>query len=69
MSYKSIDVYPCNPATTRGQSTKLSAYKDKIAYTNGRTVIVRYISVYAVAVPDASQIDRYGISRSVLVYV
>ncbi|KAI0084155.1 WD40-repeat-containing domain protein [Irpex rosettiformis] len=41
MSYKSVDLYPCNPATTRGESTKLSAHKDKIAYTNGRTVIIR----------------------------
>ena len=49
---------------TREQATHY--YKDKIAYTNGRTVIVRYISIYAVAVPDTSQIDRYGISRSVL---
>lgn len=40
MSYKANHIYPCNPATARGTSTKLSAHKDKIVYTNGRTVIV-----------------------------
>jgi hypothetical protein len=32
----------CNPATTRGASTKLSvdAKGEKIAYVNGRTVVV-----------------------------
>lgn len=41
MSFKKADLFPCNPATTRGEATRLSASKDKIAYTNGRTVIVR----------------------------
>lgn len=41
MSFRRVNLYPCNPATVRGESTKLSAYKDKIVYTNGRTVIVR----------------------------
>ena len=41
MSFTKVDLIPCNPATSRGEATKLSASKDKIAYTNGRTVIVR----------------------------
>lgn len=43
MSFKAGAIYPVNPATTRGSSTKLSASKDKIAYTNGRTVIVSFL--------------------------
>ena len=41
MSFKKVALYPCNPSTARGVATKLSESKDKIAYTNGRTVIVR----------------------------
>lgn len=35
-------IYPCNPATARGESTKLGADPkgEKIVYTNGRAVIV-----------------------------
>ncbi|CAL1699521.1 unnamed protein product [Somion occarium] len=41
MSFKQSVIYPSNPATARGASTRLNAYKDKIVYTNGRTVIIR----------------------------
>lgn len=40
MSFKKGDLYPCNPATARGESTKLSSSGDKVVYTNGRTVVV-----------------------------
>lgn len=40
MSFKKGELYPCNPATARGESTKLSSSGDKIVYTNGRTVVV-----------------------------
>lgn len=40
MSFTKGVLYPCNPATTRGESTKLSSSKDKVVYTNGRAVIV-----------------------------
>ena len=40
MSFKPSTIYPCNPNTARGSSTKLDATKGKIAYANGRTVIV-----------------------------
>ncbi|KAF8962540.1 WD40-repeat-containing domain protein [Flammula alnicola] len=39
MSYKKAGLYPPNPVTTRGVSTKLSSGKDKIIYTSGRTVL------------------------------
>lgn len=37
-------LYPCNPATARGESTKLGVDPkgEKIVYTNGRAVIVSY---------------------------
>ncbi|BEJ16159.1 hypothetical protein CspHIS471_0507640 [Cutaneotrichosporon sp. HIS471] len=43
MSYKSGPLYPCNPTTARGESTKLDADPkgEKIVYTNGRAVIIR----------------------------
>ncbi|KAF8342616.1 WD40 repeat-like protein [Cantharellus anzutake] len=34
-------LFPGNPETTRGSSTKLSSHDDKIVYTNGRLVIIR----------------------------
>ncbi|KIK79322.1 hypothetical protein PAXRUDRAFT_36466 [Paxillus rubicundulus Ve08.2h10] len=44
MSYTRQALYPCNPGTERGRSTKLSAANvkgsDKIIYANGRSVIV-----------------------------
>jgi hypothetical protein len=40
MSFKNLSIYAANPATARGLSTKLSASKDKVLYTNGKTVIV-----------------------------
>ncbi|KAJ7170250.1 WD40 repeat-like protein [Mycena crocata] len=44
MSFKQISLFPPTPATTRGVSTKLSAHKDKIVYTNGKAVIIRDLS-------------------------
>ncbi|KAG6377576.1 WD40-repeat-containing domain protein [Boletus reticuloceps] len=44
MSYTRQALYPCNPGTERGRSTKLAAANvkgsDKIIYANGRSVIV-----------------------------
>ncbi|KZO95341.1 WD40 repeat-like protein [Calocera viscosa TUFC12733] len=39
MSYTKGKLWPCNPSTTRGASTKLSASGSKIVYTNGTTVV------------------------------
>ncbi len=40
-------LYPCNPATARGESTKLGVDPkgEKIVYTNGRAVIVSHWSL------------------------
>jgi len=43
MSFKASGVFPSNPVTTRGMSTKISSYRDKVVYTNGKTVIVRLL--------------------------
>ena len=40
MSFTRVALYAANPSTTRGESTKLSASKEKIVYTNGKTVFV-----------------------------
>ncbi|KAM6503376.1 WD40-repeat-containing domain protein [Amanita muscaria] len=41
MSSKFVGLLPANPTTNRGVSTKLSASKGKIAYTNGKSIIIR----------------------------
>ncbi|AUB27811.1 WD-repeat protein [Cryptococcus neoformans Bt1] len=43
MSYKAGSVYPCNPATSRSESTKLGVDPkgEKLVYTNGRAVVIR----------------------------
>ncbi|KAF8186885.1 WD40 repeat-like protein [Mycena galopus ATCC 62051] len=41
MSFKRTSLFPPNPVTARGASTKLSAHKDKIVYANGKAVIIR----------------------------
>ncbi|KIY47510.1 WD40 repeat-like protein [Fistulina hepatica ATCC 64428] len=41
MSFTKEGLFPPNPATVRGVSTKLASSKGKIVYANGKTVIVR----------------------------
>ncbi|KAG2008225.1 WD-repeat-containing protein [Coprinopsis cinerea AmutBmut pab1-1] len=41
MSAKASLIFPPNPTTTRGSSTKLSSHKDKVVYTTGKVVVVR----------------------------
>jgi len=41
MSFKKTTLYTPNPTTARGVGVKLSAAKDKVVYTSGRSVIVR----------------------------
>ena len=45
-AYNLTALYPSNPNTERGASTKLHISKDnKLVYANGRTVIVRCFSL------------------------
>ncbi|KAL6306374.1 WD40 repeat-like protein [Sparassis latifolia] len=63
MSFKKGDVYPCNPTTARGESTKLSASEDKIVYTNGRTVIIRDLKNPAIATTYAGHVPNTTVAR------
>ncbi|KAI0805965.1 WD40 repeat-like protein [Irpex lacteus] len=63
MSYKGVSLYPCNPATTRGESTKLSAFKDKIAYTNGRTVIIRDLKDPSSVIANSGHVQNATVAR------
>jgi hypothetical protein len=40
MSFTKVALYPANPTTVRGVYARLSASKEKIVYTNGKTVFV-----------------------------
>lgn len=40
MSFTKVALYSANPTTIRGAYTRLSASKEKIVYTNGKTVFV-----------------------------
>ncbi|KAI0078358.1 WD40 repeat-like protein [Panus rudis PR-1116 ss-1] len=63
MSFKPGVVYPVNPATTRGSSTKLSASKDKIAYTNGRTVIIRDLKNPSDVIANSGHVHNATVAR------
>ncbi|KAI0792397.1 quinon protein alcohol dehydrogenase-like superfamily [Abortiporus biennis] len=63
MPFKSVALYPCNPATTRGQSTKLSSSKDKIVYTNGRTVIIRDLKNPTSVIANAGHVRDATVAR------
>ncbi|KAI0687680.1 WD40 repeat-like protein [Cytidiella melzeri] len=63
MSFKTVDLYPCNPATTRGESTKLSAHRDKIVYTNGRTVIIRDLKNPSSVIAHAGHVQTATVAR------
>ena len=54
MSFKRLEIYPPNPSTARGASTKLSSSKDKVIYASGRSVVVRVSIPYSNNPFDAS---------------
>ncbi|KAI0763094.1 WD40 repeat-like protein [Trametes elegans] len=63
MSFKLGALYPSNPATTRGEPTKLSSSKDKVVYTNGRTVIIRDLKDAAVGTAYAGHVQPTTVAR------
>jgi hypothetical protein len=63
MSFKKLEIYPANPSTTRGSSTKLSSSKDRVIYASGKTVIVR-IDPRSDHDTHAFALFSYAISRS-----
>ncbi|KZP33736.1 WD40 repeat-like protein [Athelia psychrophila] len=62
MSFSKQSVYAASPGTTRGLSTKLSANKGKIVYTNGKTVIIRDLNNPALSV-TRSQKQNVSVAR------
>ena len=70
MSFTRVALYTANPSTTRGESTKLSASKEKIVYTNGKTVFVSCARAFPFIIASEAQskvapLLRYAISPSV----
>ncbi|TFY62674.1 hypothetical protein EVJ58_g3719 [Rhodofomes roseus] len=63
MSFKKADLYPCNPATARGESTKLSSSGDKVVYVNGRTVVIRDLKTPATAITYAGHLQPTTVAR------
>ncbi|OCH86494.1 WD40 repeat-like protein [Obba rivulosa] len=63
MSFKRGVVYPCNPGTARGEPTKLSSSKNKVVYTNGRTVIIRDLKDTAHTVSYSGHVYNATVAR------
>ncbi|KAH9031687.1 WD40 repeat-like protein [Lactarius pseudohatsudake] len=63
MSFTRVALYTANPSTTRGESTKLSASKDKIVYTNGKTVFIRDIANPALGVSYSGHVQNTTVAR------
>lgn len=64
MSFKKQDLYPCNPATARGEATKLASSGDKVVYTNGRTVVIRDLKNPSAAVTYAGHVQITTVART-----
>ncbi|KAJ6627956.1 WD40-repeat-containing domain protein [Mycena sp. CBHHK59/15] len=63
MSFKGTSLFPPTPATTRGVSTKLSSHKDKIVYTNGKTVIIRDLNSPLLATAYTGHVQNTTVAR------
>ncbi|KAJ3512753.1 hypothetical protein NLJ89_g3342 [Agrocybe chaxingu] len=63
MSFKKAEIYPPNPVTARGVSTKLSSSKGKIVYTTGRTVIIRDLKNPSLATVYSGHIQNATVAR------
>ncbi|KAF9053801.1 WD40 repeat-like protein [Hymenopellis radicata] len=63
MSYKQTSLFPANPATARGVSTKLSSSKDKVVYTNGKAVIIRDLNNPSQSVAYVGHVQNASVAR------
>ncbi|KAI0251084.1 WD40 repeat-like protein [Lactifluus subvellereus] len=63
MSFTRVALYPANPTTTRGASTRLSASKGRIVYTNGKTVFIRDIDNPALGVSYSGHVQNTTVAR------
>ncbi|TFY78699.1 hypothetical protein EWM64_g5314 [Hericium alpestre] len=63
MSFVKTALYPGNPGTARGVSTKLSSSKEKIVYTNGKSVYIRDINNPALSVAYTGHVQNTTVAR------
>ncbi|KAJ7359560.1 WD40-repeat-containing domain protein [Mycena albidolilacea] len=63
MSFKQTSLFPPNPTTARGVSTKLSAHKDKIIYSNGKAVIIRDLNNPLQAIAYTGHVQNTTVAR------
>ncbi|KAI0300144.1 WD40 repeat-like protein [Multifurca ochricompacta] len=63
MSFARVALYTANPTTTRGVSVKLSASKEKIVYTNGKTVFIRDIANSALGLSYSGHLQNATVAR------
>ncbi|KAJ7247874.1 WD40-repeat-containing domain protein [Mycena haematopus] len=63
MSFKQTSLFPPSPATARGTSTKLSAHKDKIVYTNGKIAIIRDLNNPLQAIAYTGHVQNTTVAR------
>ncbi|KAF9077415.1 WD40-repeat-containing domain protein [Rhodocollybia butyracea] len=63
MSFKPFSLFPSNPVTERGVSTKLSATKDKVVYANGKIVVIRDLKNPKLSVAYAGHIQNATVAR------
>ncbi|KAF7318847.1 WD-REPEATS-REGION domain-containing protein [Mycena chlorophos] len=61
--FKQVALFAPTPTTARGVSTKLSANKDKIAYTNGKTVIIRDLNTPSLATAYVGHVQNTVVAR------
>jgi hypothetical protein len=67
MSFSRVALYPANPTTTRGAYTKLGANKEKIVYTNGKTVFVSTLPLHLATLSLVNAINFYPQIRDIAV--
>jgi len=63
MSFTRVALYPANPTTVRGECTKLSANKETIVYTNGKTVFIRDIANPALGITYSGHVQNTTVAR------
>ncbi|KAI9507289.1 WD40 repeat-like protein [Russula earlei] len=63
MSFTKVALYPATPTTVRGTYTKLSASKEKIVYTNGKTVFIRDVANPALGIAYGGHVQNTTVAR------
>ncbi|KAI0036110.1 WD40 repeat-like protein [Vararia minispora EC-137] len=63
MSFKKSALYPANPTTARGTATRLSASKEKIVYTNGKSVFIRDVSNPGLGIAYSGHVQNTTVAR------